>query len=163
MKGPCQPKGHRYSKRKIYNRNKSFHDEWFTNHPWLEYSIGKDATFCFYCYLFKQPRTENYGVDSFTVVGFLDGNDRKQIVDSHGNDIDHNNARRDYEDYKNQRQSVSHVMQHGGKKSEEQKCRLIVILGVIRFLLLQDMLSEGMMNLLASSSNKGNFSEMIQW
>jgi hypothetical protein len=88
----------------------------------LEYSIGKDATLCFYCYLFKQPRTENYGVDSFTVVGFLDGKDRKQIIDSHGNDIDHNNARRDYEDYKNQRQSVSHVMHHGGKKSgEEQK------------------------------------------
>jgi hypothetical protein len=26
-KGPCQPKGHKYPKRMIGNRNRSFHDE----------------------------------------------------------------------------------------------------------------------------------------
>jgi hypothetical protein len=55
-KGPCQPKGHKYPKRMIGNRNRSFHDEWYVNNPWLEYSIAKDVAFCFYCYLFKQPR-----------------------------------------------------------------------------------------------------------
>jgi hypothetical protein len=69
-KGPCQPKGHKYPKRMIGNRNRSFHDEWYVNNPWLKYSIAKDAAFCFYCYLFKQPRAENNGVDAFTVVGF---------------------------------------------------------------------------------------------
>jgi hypothetical protein len=37
LKGPCQPV------RKIYGRNRSFHDKWFENHPWLEYSVAKDA------------------------------------------------------------------------------------------------------------------------
>jgi hypothetical protein len=67
-KGPCQPKGHKYPKRMIGNHNRSFHDECYVNNPWLEYSIAKDVAFCFYCYLFKQPRDENYGVDAFMVV-----------------------------------------------------------------------------------------------
>jgi hypothetical protein len=61
MVGPCQPKGHAYPKRKICGRNRSFHDKWFTNRPWLEYSVSKDAAFCFYCYLFKPLRVDNYG------------------------------------------------------------------------------------------------------
>jgi hypothetical protein len=39
--GPCQPKGHAYPKRKIYGHNRSFHDKWFTNRLWLEYSVSK--------------------------------------------------------------------------------------------------------------------------
>jgi hypothetical protein len=62
-KGPCQPKGHRYPKRVIGNRNRFFHDEWYVNNPWLEYSFAKGVAFCFCCYLFKQPRAEMYGVD----------------------------------------------------------------------------------------------------
>jgi len=80
-KGPCQPKGHKYPKRMIGNRNRSFHDEWYVNNPWLEYSIAKDAAFCFYCYLFKQPRAENYGVDAFTVVGFRRWKDGRETLE----------------------------------------------------------------------------------
>jgi hypothetical protein len=103
-KGPCQPKGHRYPKRVIGNHNRSFHDEWYVNNPWLEYSFAKGVAFCFCCYLFKQPRAENYGVDAFTVVGFRRWKDRwkdrREIIGAHGNGIDHNKSRRSYEDYK---------------------------------------------------------------
>jgi hypothetical protein len=30
---------------------------------WLEYSVGNDAAFCFYFFLFKQPKAHNYGID----------------------------------------------------------------------------------------------------
>jgi hypothetical protein len=36
-KGPCQPKGHKYPKTMIGNRNRSFHDEWYVNNPCLWY------------------------------------------------------------------------------------------------------------------------------
>ncbi|KAL6870766.1 hypothetical protein ACP4OV_014614 [Aristida adscensionis] len=163
LKGPCQPKGHNYPKRKICNRNRSFHDEWYKNHPWLEYSVAKDAAFCFYCFLFKQPRAENYGIDAFTVIGFRGWKDGRELLDAHGNGIDHNKARKHYEDFKNQRQSVSHAMHRGGKKSkEEYKGRLIVVLGVIRFLLLQALAFRGH-DESCDSDNKGNFLEMVQW
>lgn len=162
-KGPCQPKGHNYPKRKISNRNRSFHDEWFTGHPWLEYSIAKDAAFCFYCYLFKQPRAENYGVDAFTVVGFRGWKDGRELIEAHSNGIDHNKSRRSYEDYKNQRQSVSHVMNRGSNiKHEEYKGRLTIVLGVIRYLLLQGLAFRGH-DESSNSRNKGNFLELIEW
>ena len=161
-KGPCQPKGHAYPKRKIGNRNRSFQDAWF-NHAWLEYSFVKDAAFCLYCYLFKQPRAENYGVDAFTVNGFRGWKDGRDLIDAHSNGIDHNKSRRAYEDFKNQRQSVAHVMNRGGKKSEEEyKGRMLIILGVIRFLLLQAHAFRGH-DESSSSGNKGNFLEMVEW
>jgi hypothetical protein len=52
---------------------------------------------------------------------------------------------------------VSHVMNRGGKKMEEEyKGRLLVILGVVRFLLLQALAFRGH-DESSTSSNKRNF------
>jgi hypothetical protein len=48
LMGPCQPKGHSYPQRIICGCNRRFQEDWFNNHAWLEYSIAKNATFCFY-------------------------------------------------------------------------------------------------------------------
>jgi hypothetical protein len=72
-KGPCQPKGHKYPKWMIGNHNRSFHDEWYVNNLWLEYNIAKDVAFCFYCYLFKQPRAEIMVLMPSRLLGFVDG------------------------------------------------------------------------------------------
>jgi len=53
--GPCQPKGHIFPKKQIGDRQRSFQESWFKKHEWLEYSVAKDAAFCFYCFRFKQP------------------------------------------------------------------------------------------------------------
>jgi hypothetical protein len=74
--GPCQPIGHTYKRTPFgkAGRLRSFHDNWYKNHgDWLEYSIAKDAAFCFFCFLFKQPKAHNYGIESFTKVGFNSG------------------------------------------------------------------------------------------
>jgi len=161
--GPCQPKGHKYPVKKIYGKNRSFHEKWYTNRAWLEYSVSKDAAFCFYCYLFKPLRVDNFGVESFTTNGFINWKDGPKLLDDHANSIAHNKARLDYESYKNQRQSVTHAMDKGEKTGEEiYKGRLIIILGVVRFLLLQAHAFRGH-DESANSSNKGNFLEMIEW
>ena len=130
--GPCQPKGHVYPKRKIYGHNRSFHDTWFTNRAWLEYIVSKDVAFCFYCYLFKPLRVDNFGVESFTTNGFTNWKDGPKLFDDHANYVLHNKARKDYECYKNQRQSVSHVISRGSQKEEEEyRGRLLIILGVV--------------------------------
>jgi hypothetical protein len=163
LKGPCQPKGHNYPRRMINGRSRSFQEDWFKDNPWLEYSVDKDAAYCFYCYLFKQPRPENYGIDAFTVIGFRNWKDGHKLIGVHGDGIDHNKARKCYQDFKNQRQSVSHVMHYGGKKSEwEHKGRLTVVLGIIRFLLLQALAFRGH-DESASSTNQGVFKELLKW
>uniref|UniRef100_A0A0A9E7R8 HAT C-terminal dimerisation domain-containing protein n=1 Tax=Arundo donax TaxID=35708 RepID=A0A0A9E7R8_ARUDO len=65
--------------------------------------------------------------------------------------------------YKNQRQSISHVMTSGTKKKDDEyKGRMLVILGVVRFLLLQAHAFRGHEES-STSSNKGNFLELIEW
>ncbi|VFQ84396.1 unnamed protein product [Cuscuta campestris] len=49
-----------------YNRN--FRPAWFDEFPWLEYSIAKDAAYCFPCYLFKN--ISDVGGDHFVGIGF---------------------------------------------------------------------------------------------
>jgi hypothetical protein len=161
--GPCQPKGHNYPVRKIYGKNRRFIDKWFTNRAWLEYNISKDAAFCFYCYLFKPFTVENYGSESFSKNGFTNWKDGPQLFDDHANSTAHNKARKDYESYKNQRQTVTHVMVRGSKKEEQEyKGRLIIILGVVRFLLLQAHAFRGH-DESSTSRNKGNFLEILDW
>jgi hypothetical protein len=164
VKGQCQPKCHNYSRRMINGRNRSFQEDWFKDNPWLEYSVHKNATYYFYCYLFKQLRPGNYGVvDAFTVIGFRNWNDGHKLIGVHGDGTDHNKARKCYQNFKNQSPSVSHVMHSGGKKSEwEHKGHLIVVLRIIRFLLLQPLAFHGH-DESASSTNQGIFKELLKW
>lgn len=164
-RGPCQPIGHKYPQKLMGNRQRSFHDSWFKMHNWLEYSIAKDAAFCFYCYLFKQPRPDNFGVDAFTSKGFTNWKHATGSFNEHVGKVDsfHNRARKHCEDFKNQRQSVSYKMDSGSKKLEQQYYgRITMILGVVRFLLLQALAFRGH-DESHGSSNKGNFLEMIEW
>ena len=48
-KSPIQVKLDNYPKNKD---GRSFQIHWFDNFPWLEYSISRDAAFCFYCRMF---------------------------------------------------------------------------------------------------------------
>jgi len=74
LRGLCQPIGHVYPKKIQSGRQRSFLESWFKKYPWLEYSVSRRAAFCFYCYLFKQPRRgDNFGGDAFTTRGFVIG------------------------------------------------------------------------------------------
>ena len=39
-------------------QNRRFQFSWFSNFPWLEYSISKDKAFCFPCFLFYDTSTK---------------------------------------------------------------------------------------------------------
>ncbi|XP_042465839.1 zinc finger MYM-type protein 1-like [Zingiber officinale] len=75
----------------------------------------------------------------------------------------HNDARTQLEAFKNQRQSVSHLLQAQGREMEvAYRTRLTVTLDVTRFLLKQGLPFRGHDESL-NSSNKGNFLELIEW
>jgi hypothetical protein len=54
LRGPTQPTGHNFPRKHVGNDWRQFLSKWFKKHDWLEYSVSKDETFCFYCYLFRQ-------------------------------------------------------------------------------------------------------------
>jgi hypothetical protein len=54
-------------------KKRAFSKSWYINYNWLEYNESKDLTFCFYCFLFKEPgRAEIFGHDVFNKTGFND-------------------------------------------------------------------------------------------
>ncbi|XP_021733274.1 uncharacterized protein LOC110700082 [Chenopodium quinoa] len=69
LKKPCLPKTHNFPQRQC-SRKRCFSVKWFNKRDWLEYSISKDAAFCFVCYLFKHEVENNYGGDAFVNGGF---------------------------------------------------------------------------------------------
>jgi hypothetical protein len=69
LKGPTKPFGHNFPRKS--NDNRAFLEAWLKTYDWLEYSVAKDAAFCFYCFLFKQePVDEKFGHDAFTKAGY---------------------------------------------------------------------------------------------
>jgi hypothetical protein len=74
-----------------------------------------------------QPRAENYHLDAFNVnglCGWKDGRELFHVLSNGG--IDHNKSRRAYENFKNQRQNRSHMMNRGAGDMNT----LIVALGI---------------------------------
>ena len=66
-KGPCQPP-YDYLVSYFSRKSRRFRSEWYVNRNWLEYSIDKDATFCFYYYLFGQDVGKQGGGETVVVV-----------------------------------------------------------------------------------------------
>ena len=69
VKGPTKPYGHNFPKKP--NDKRVFLKNWLQQYDWLEYSVAKDATFCFYCFPFKQkPLETHFGHDAFSKEGY---------------------------------------------------------------------------------------------
>ena len=69
LKKSCQPKTHDFPQRQVGGLRR-FSVNWFKKWDWLEYSVEKDAAFCFACYLFKRDVEINNGGDAFVNGGF---------------------------------------------------------------------------------------------
>ena len=163
--GPCQPRGHNFPRKKMGKDNRCFREVWFKDRDWLEYSVSKDAAFCFWCYLFRPSNIGFGGDDVFTRSGFINWKKAIEKFNEHVGGVGsaHNEARIQFEGFKNQRQSVEYSFSSGKHELEvAYRKRLTSILKVIRFLLLQGLPFRGH-DESPASSNRGNFLELLEW
>ncbi|XP_057793084.1 uncharacterized protein LOC131009690 [Salvia miltiorrhiza] len=164
--GPCQLVGHNYPNTQFGNQLRSFQDVWYQKFVWLEYSVAKDACFCFWCYLFKpEDKSSRYRTDVFTKTGF--SNWKKALIKfvEHVGDADscHNNARIQFEAFKDQRHSVANMFRSNARELDvAYRTRLTASLDVTRFLLKQGLPFRGH-DESTTSLNRGNFLELLQW
>ena len=63
---PVQPQLRNFQKMRVGDRNRSFAVHWYQSYPFIEYSIQRDAVYCFSCRLF--PSSSGYA-DTFTTRG----------------------------------------------------------------------------------------------
>jgi hypothetical protein len=133
-------------------RSRGFSKDWYHTYDWIEYSESQDKVYCFHCFLFKQiGSTQRFGHQFFTKTGFNDWKHVYKALPGHigGISSDHNNARLNCDDFRNQRQSVSSKLSRAMKKSEElYKIRLTSSMSCARFLIGQACPFVAIMNLL---------------
>ncbi|XP_042396805.1 zinc finger MYM-type protein 1-like [Zingiber officinale] len=145
--------------------NRCFREIWFKGRDWLEYSVSKDAAFCSWCYLFRPSNIGLGGDDVFTRSGFINWKKAIENFNEHVGGVGsaHNEARIQFEGFKNQIQSVEYSFSSGKHELEvAYRKRLTSILKVIRFLLLQGLPFRGH-DESSTSSNRGNFLELLKW
>ncbi|XP_022847651.1 zinc finger MYM-type protein 1-like [Olea europaea var. sylvestris] len=166
QKGPCQPRNHLCPQKEFGDPSlRRFKTSWFNDFPdWLEYSISKDAIFCFYCYLFKPNSEEHGGGDSFIDGGFSNWKKKERLQIHVGKSSNaHNRARIKYEAFVNQKQNIDCVLFKKSKKTkDEYRIRLNASIDCVRLLLRQGLSFRGH-DESENSRNQGNFLEFLQW
>ena len=102
---PAQPIKTRYPSTMFSNVSRCFSPAWYKSFQWLEYSVEKDACFCYPCRLFgsvsaigsSRPET------AFTLIGFKDwkhATGKKGILICHCNSLSHKESMVAWEQYR---------------------------------------------------------------
>ncbi|XP_074300645.1 uncharacterized protein LOC141631942 [Silene latifolia] len=111
-KGVFQPRNHSFPRTEFGTRLKPckrhFKEAWYEKYNWLEYSIEKDAAFCFVCYLFKD-KTSIPGTDKFVTDGFKGWNRAHERFRKHiGNGVRsaHKEAQEKYDFFNSPKSSI---------------------------------------------------------
>ena len=112
LNGPCQPMSHDFPQRSFGKQKRSFQKKWFKDREWLEYSVSKDAAYCFWCYLFKGDLGPKYGDGVFAKEGCSNWKKALEKFEEHVGSANsqHNDARILFISYKNQAQSISRCL-----------------------------------------------------
>lgn len=157
QRGPCQPEDYVFPPTLFGTKDRRFKAKWFnTWRPWLEYSVHKDAAFCFICYLFKAENSP--GSEAFVSEGFRAWNRLGTIRDHVGkHNSCHNKAVIAMELFKKQKGSIVTAL---SKQTEEvgsaYRKRLEASVTAIRWLLLQGLPFRGH-DESENSMNRGNY------
>ncbi|KAL4602860.1 hypothetical protein ACB092_10G083500 [Castanea dentata] len=152
-KGPCRPP-YDYPVSYFSGKPRRFRVEWYVTKNWLEYSIAKDAAFCFYCYLFGKDVGKQGGGDTF--LGKLDSHVR-------GVNSAHNQAVKKSEDLQKEKQHIQSVLvKQSNQDKAEYRIQLNAIVDCVRFLLFRGLAFRGH-DESQGSSDKGNFLELLQF
>ena len=131
----------------------------------MEYSIEKDAAFCFYCYLFwRQDVGKQGGGETFVTKGFKLWNQLVKL-DSHVGEVNsaHNQAVKKSEVLMKEKQHIQSVLvKQSNQDKIEYQVQLNGIVDCIRFLLCWGLAFRGH-DESQDSSDKGNFLELLQF
>ncbi|XP_075074852.1 uncharacterized protein LOC142162399 [Nicotiana tabacum] len=140
-----------------------FNPKWFDDeyHDWLEYSVSKDASYCLYCYLFKDNNIHQGGGDVFSSIGFKSWH-KKKSFDKHGSSSIHNESKKKCQDLRQQRSIQSSFERQSNQLKHEYWIRLTASVNVVRLLITQGLAFRGH-DESKSSLSRGNFLQTLSW
>ncbi|KAK1395010.1 Repressor of the inhibitor of the protein kinase-like protein [Heracleum sosnowskyi] len=147
------------------NQRRRFQASWFNTFKWLEYSIAKDAAFCFLCYLFENDASSQH---AFTIDGFkswkrVNDNERCAfLVHIGGSNSPHKKAIKSLEGLKNVTRHIDKVINCQSLEDvKKNRLRLRATIEAVRYLSLQACALHGH-DESSNSRNRGNLIEMVK-
>ena len=164
---PCQPVDIQFPITYFSGKARSFNPEWFQQYSWLEYSVKKDAAYCYPCRLLNTPSTcTSRPEKAFSTTGFRDwkhATGSKGMLLGHNNCISHKQAVVAWEQFKATATAGSVAEQLGSSRAEQIRKNRHYIKTVAEVVLLcskQEISFRGH-DESKDSSNKGNFKEIL--
>ena len=161
---PCQPLNIRFPVSYFSGKARSFQSDWYRERDWLEYSVSKDAAFCFACRMFpyaivggNRPNT------AFTREGFRDWRHGVAALNTHSNSESHEQSYIAWKQFRNSLVAGSVADQLGSCRAELVKKSRHYIRTVAEVLLLcsKQEIPFRSHDESSSSLNKGNFLEIL--
>lgn len=146
-----------------------FQYSYFTNFPWLEYSLSTHRAYCLPCFVFTKKPSGRCGSDTFTVKGFINWkkvNDGKDcaFLTHIGKDSNsaHNYSVRCFDNPKNSMVHIDkRIVQATEKKVLDARLRLKITIDSIRWLTFQACAFRGH-DESQESIKQGNFLELVK-
>ena len=164
---PVQPVNHLFPSILISNKERCFNPKWYEQYRWLEYSVAKDAVFCYPCRLFAHG--SNKAEDRFVTIGYRDW---KHAIGKGGAFVKHNTSKHhqdalmNWSQYKATVTSGTSVVSRldNARKEQIKKNRhyLKAMIHASMFCATQEVALRGHRESISSQShNKGNFLEVV--
>ena len=162
--GPNQPILAEYPRTKTGVQNQRFQESWYKKFPWLEYSISKDAAFCFPCFVFQghEPLQPAFTVDGFSSWKRVNNGVKCVFLSHMGGPVStHNNVVRNVGVLKNISVHIDKVMNvQSSEEIKKNRLRLKATIDSVQWLTLQGCALRGR-DESVMSKNRGNLIEMI--
>ena len=159
--GPVQPILTRYPRTNFGKKSRSFSTHWFTVHKFLEYSVSKDAVFCYPCRVFYCG--SSYSDSAFTREGVRDWKNLAKKLQKHMSAQVHRDCCCKWEAYRQSIQGggsvVSQLSTQHRISVKENRDYAKKVTDLIVFLGRQSLALRGH-NEDRNSNNRGNFLEL---
>ena len=162
---PVQPRNIEFPSTSFSGKSRSFNSNWYSDYRWLEYSVSRDAAYCFPCRFFTTGtgKTEK----TFTLNGFCGwkhASGKKGVLQIHDKCAIHRGAMLAWEESKcntSRGTSIAYRLE-AGRLQEIQSNRhyLISIVQVLLFCAHQEIALRGH-DESEKSANRGNFLELL--
>ncbi|KAK9750764.1 hypothetical protein RND81_02G220100 [Saponaria officinalis] len=163
LHGPCQPHLDNYPSTQCGAQGRRFCHKWFKEWTWLEYSLAKDKTYCFPCFLFDEYPSRH---PIFTEVGF---NGWKNVMSKQYGIVHHvggimsirNASLHKWENLRNPSRHIENVMNKlSSQEFAKNRLRLIGTIEAVRLLARQGCSLRGH-DESVDSPNDGNFDAVL--
>jgi hypothetical protein len=163
--GPRQLHLTQFPRTQFGKQFRSFSSPWYVSRPWLEYSLTKDAAFCFCCRLFVTSSIGNNAEEAFMSTGVSDWKNAILKFDRHVQSKSHADAFIRWNEFQTTAKTGTVVAQlsiHHHQTVSRNREYLSRIIKIVLFLAKQGLAFRGN-DESYNSRNKGNFLELVDF